>query len=289
MVVAVAVAASGCASTLSTMQTAVPVKRGHVQVNGGIGVYLPLGPAADAIAQGAKQAKKGVEAATGHDDYQLTEEDAQALLTAGIGLASMPPGVAYEIAVRTGIFDDLDVGVKYSTAGSLKVDAKYRFFHKGPEQGQAGVMSPNFDFAIGLAGAKYFFSSPVIQVLEYVQLGDFSRWDVEVPAYFSIEWGEILKFWVAPKYLYSRTSFDEQLVSVSEFATDLSGYDVTLPTVVNTHFFGSSVGIGAGYKYVWLMLELTAGYTYCRPTVFGRERNIGGLTLYPSIGLQVKI
>ena len=59
--------------------------------------------------------------------------------------------------------------------------------------------------------------------------------------------------------------------------------------MVNTHFFGSSVGIAAGYKYVWLMLELTAGYTYCRPTVFGRERNIGGLTLYPAIGLQVKI
>ena len=42
-------------------------------------------------------------------------------------------------------------------------------------------MSPSYDFAIGFAGSKYFFSNPVITVLEYVQLGDFSRWDVEVP------------------------------------------------------------------------------------------------------------
>ncbi len=287
--IAVAVLLSGCAGTLSSMQTAVPVEPRHVQVTGGYGVYLPLGPAADAVAQGVKQAEKATRAAVEGGNYELTEEDAQQILTAGIGLATMPPGTAYEIMVRTGIVQDIDIGLKYSTAGSLKLDGKYRFFHRGPEEGGGGAMTPSYDLAIATGVSKYFFSSPVIEVLEFVQLGDFSRWDFEVPMYFSIEWGKILKFWVAPKWIYSRTSFDGELVEISNEASRYSEYNLGLPDVVNTHFFGSSVGFAAGYRWVHVMLELTAGYTYCRPTVFGRERNIGGLTLYPSIGLQVKI
>lgn len=283
------VGAAGCASTLSSLQTAVPVEPRHVQVTGGYGVYLPLGPAADAVAQGVKQANKAIVAARDHGNYELSEEDAQQIFTAGIGLATMPPGVAYELMVRTGIVQDIDLGLKYSTAGALKLDGKYRFFHRGPEEGAGGAMTPSYDLAIGTGVSKYFFSSPVIEVLEFVQLGDFSRWDFEVPMYFSIEWGKILKFWVAPKYVYSRTSFDGELVELSNEASRYSGYALDLPDVVNTHFFGSSVGIAAGYKWVHVMLELTAGYTYCRPTVFGQVRNIGGLTLYPAIGLQVKI
>lgn len=287
-VLCIAVLASGCATTLSTMQTAVPVEPRHVQINGGYGLYLPLGPAADAVMQGAKQAAKAVAAAKNDEQYQLSEEDQQALLTAGIGLAAMPPGFAYEISLRTGVVDNLDVGLKYSTSGSLKADAKYRFFHQGPS-GEPGVMSPSYDLAIGLGASKYFFESPVITVLEYVQLGDFSRWDVEVPAIFSIEWGQILKFWVAPKYVFSHTSFDEELVGISEEATRRSGYQLGLPGSVSTHFIGSSVGFGAGYRWVHVMFELTAGYTYCRPVIFGHQRNLGGLTLYPAIGLQVKL
>ena len=289
VVVVIGIGAAGCASTLSSMQTAVPVEPRHVQVTGGYGLFLPLGPAADAVAQGVKQAEKAIDAAHSDENYQLSEEDAQQILTAAIGLATMPPGFAYELSVRTGIVQDIDIGLKYSTAGSLKLDGKYRFFHRGPEEGGGGVMTPSYDIAIATGVSKYFFSSPVIEVLELVQLGDFSRWDFEVPMYFSIEWGKILKFWVAPKYIYSRTSFDGELVDISHEASRYSGYALDLPSVVNTHFFGSSVGFAAGYKWVHLMLELTAGYTYCRPTVFGQERNIGGLTLYPAIGLQVKI
>jgi hypothetical protein len=180
------------------------------------------------------------------------------------------------------------VGLRYSTSGSLKADVKYRFLHRGPREFEGGIMTPRYDFAVGLVGSKYFFQSPVITVLEYVQLGDFSRWDMEIPAYFSIEWGEILKFWVAPKYVYSRTTFDEKLVNLSDTASSITNYDVSLPSAVNTHFFGASVGFGAGYRWVHLMLELTAGYTYCRPTIFGQQRNLGGLTLYPAIGLDLK-
>src|SRR5262249_40194177 len=86
---AVAVTLAGCASTLSSMQTAVPVEPRHVEATVGYGLYLPLGPATQAIAQGVKQTKNALEAAGSGTKYQLSEEDQQALITAGIGLATM--------------------------------------------------------------------------------------------------------------------------------------------------------------------------------------------------------
>ena len=52
---------TGCATPLSTMQTAVPVERKHVQVTGGYGVYVPMGPIADVVGQA--QARFAVEVA----------------------------------------------------------------------------------------------------------------------------------------------------------------------------------------------------------------------------------
>ena len=45
-----------------------------------------------------------------------------------------------------------------------------------------------------------------------------------------------------------------------------------LPAQVDSHFFGATVGVAVGYKYVHLYAELTGGYTHCRPSVFGQKR-----------------
>jgi hypothetical protein len=279
---------AGCATSLSSMQTAATVDPGHVQVTGGYGVYLPLGPAVMAVSEGVTQAAKATNAATSGKPYQLSENDKQQLLTAGIGLATMPPGPAYELAVRTGILRDWDAGLKYSTGGSLKADTKFRVLHH-EQLGEQGLFSPKFDVALGVGGGKTFLSNPVLSVLEYVKMGDFNRWDAEVPLYISVEWGEILKFWFVPKYVYSHTTMDANLRSTAQLAGAVTGYDLSIPESVDTHFGGASVGVGAGYKWVHLMLELTAGYTYCRPNVLGQTRDLGGVTLYPAVGLEVKI
>jgi hypothetical protein len=44
-------------------------------------------------------------------------------------------------------------------------------------------------------------------------------------------------------------------------------------------------GVAVGYKRVFLMLELNAGYTFLRPVLFGERRNLDGFSLYPAIGL----
>jgi hypothetical protein len=265
----------------------VPVPPGHVQVTGGYGVFLPLGPISIAAVEAVKQTSIAIEAERSGKKYELTQDDKQQLITAAVGIATMPPGPAYELQVRTGVLYDLDAGAKWSSSGSLKLDTKLRLAHfekKGPR----GLFSPSFDFAIGIGGGKTFISNPIITALTLVKMGNYDRWDLEVPIYLSMEWGEFLRFWVVPKYVYSHTAMDANLVSTSQDVSGIIG-DVEVPEEVVTHFGGASVGFGAGYRWVHVMLELTAGYTWCRPHVLGQVRDLGGLTLYPAIGVEVKI
>lgn len=304
-VLATAALVSGCATNLSTLQTARPTAPGHVQVTGGTGFYLPLGPIFTVIGQGVKQKDEIIKAIEQQQAYQLSEEDQQELLTAGIALAVFTPSQGMEIGVRTGVAKDLDIGLRYSVT-SLRLDAKYRLLHTGdPDEPPPPLFVPGgsrsepqppkppappkawFDVALGLGVSRYLFENPAFKVLEFLHLDDFSRWDVEVPLYISAEFGEVLKLFAAPKYIYSRTSFDETLVALSEEASEVSGLDVTLPASVQSHFFGASAGIGLGYRYVHLLLELTAGYTVCKPNLFGRRRDLGGVTLYPALGLNL--
>jgi len=280
---------SGCATTLSSFQTAKPVAPGHVEVSGGTGLYVPVGAVVHVIGIGVDQAKKAIEAASNQQQYTLTQADQQDLLTAGIALAVMPPANTYEMSLRTGIVENVDVGLRYSV-NALRLDAKWRLVHEdldGPEVPADAARS--FDMAVGVGGARYLFSNPVLDALQFVQLGDFSRWDVEVPLYLSWEWGEVFRVYGGPKYLYSRTFLDEQLVNTSEQASNITGLDLSLPLVVHTHFLGATFGLRVGYKYVFLMLELTGGYTFCSPVVLGQKRELGGVTLFPALGLAIRL
>ncbi|MFZ5468804.1 MAG: hypothetical protein ACOZIN_05140 [Myxococcota bacterium] len=287
---------TGCATTLSTFQTARPVEPKHVQVTGGVGYYGNLGPIGTLVTQAYEQGKNAKEAIDNQQPFVLSEEDQQQLLTAGIGLAVMFPSSSYEVGIRTGLVENWDVGLRYSV-NAVRLDTKYRLFHQGDDppvtpQGAPGRPSAqsratqrSFDVALGLGVSRYLFKNPVFDALELVRLGDFSRWDFEVPLYMSAELGEVLKLYGAPKWVYSRTSFDQTLVDLSQQGSEVAGVDVTLPSLVHTHFFGATAGLAVGFRYVHLMLELTAGYTVCNPVVFGQRRFLGGVTLYPAAGI----
>ncbi len=282
-----AVATTGCATTLSTLQTADPTDVGQVQVTGGMGVYANVGPAVSLIEQGIKQAGAIREAQEKNEPYVPSKEDQQALLTAGIAIAIAPPSGGYEIGMRTGITDNADVGLRYSV-NAIRLDGKYRLHHSDNGPDVRPIKRRSFDVAIGLGVSRYLFDHPVLDLLDYVELADFSRWDVEVPLIVSLDFGDILKLYGAGKYLYSRTSLDANLVNHSEQATHVTGLEMGLPALVNSHFFGATVGVGVGYRWVHLMLELTGGYTHTQPMLFGKRRNLGGATFYPAAGVAVK-
>jgi hypothetical protein len=142
--------------------------------------------------------------------------------------------------------------------------------------------------AIGLAGSRHSFKSPVLDLLKIIQVDNFKRYDVEVPLYISTDFGDILRLYAAPKYVYSHTSLDEKLINYAEQGKDVSGFDASLPVSVKSQFVGSTFGVSVGYKYVHVFAELTGGYTFCNPTLFGLQRNLGGATFYPAVGIALR-
>jgi hypothetical protein len=282
------VLAPGCATTLSTMQTARPLAPGQVQVTGGVGVFIPVGNIVRAVDVGIDQGREARDAVDEGRPYELDEAGQQRLLTSGVALMVAPPGANPELMVRVGVVDRVDVGLRYSGI-SLRADAKVLLFHGGDTDGgrmEAGQRS--YDVALGLGAARHFFSSPALDVLEVVEMGEFSRYDVEVPLYVSADFGDIFKLYGAPKYVYSRTRMDERLVDFSRQGSPVTGFDAALPATVNSHFVGSTLGAALGFRYVYLFAELTGGYVICNPTLFGIERTLGGFTLFPAFGLAVR-
>jgi hypothetical protein len=279
--------ATGCASNLSTLQTAKPLERGQFQVSLGAGAFIPAGQLIDLVDLGIDKGKSIKDDIEDDRPVQLTEEDQQRMLSAGIALAVSPPGIVNELSLRAGLADNLDVGLRYSGI-SWRLDTKYRFHHSGDGAEVRESSRKSFDMAIGLAGARHSFKSPVFDVLEIVQINDFSRWDLEVPLYISTDFGDILRLYAAPKYVYSKTHIDEQLVNYAEQGKNVSGFDVRLPATVKSEFVGSTFGLSVGYKYVHVFAELTGGYTFCKPHVFGQQRNLGGATFYPAVGIAFR-
>ena len=283
--------ATGCASTLSTLQTARPLARGQVQASGGLGFFVPVGPLATVVQEGIAQGLAARRALDSPEPYHLAEADAQKLLSAGLALAVAPPGATHELMLRAGLLatHDLDVGLRLSST-SLRFDIKARLAHGGYSEDPSRREGPRVsrDVALGLGLSRHLFRGPVLEVLRVVELGEFSRWDLEVPLYLSVDFQDAFKLYAAPKYIYSRTRMDARLVASSRQGTEVSGFDVRLPAQVGNHFYGASVGLALGYRYVHLYAELTAGYSHCRPVLFGAPRDLGGFTLYPAVGLAFK-
>lgn len=286
-VVVSSVVTAGCASTLSSFQTGKPTPRGRVQVHTGVGLYAPVGQVINAIGLGLEEERKIREAVASGEPYEIDEARASNLISAGVSLATFPPAPSYEIALRTGLLEtDMDLGFRYSV-NAMRLDTKYRFFHRVGGVVEDPMQRTSVDVSIGAAVGRHLFKGPAFEALSFVEMDDFSRTDLEIPLYASFEVGPILKLYAVPKYVFSRTSFDGNLVAASKDVTFRTGLDVTLPSRVDAHFFGATTGIAVGYKYVHLMLELTSGYTSATPVLFGQKRQLGGVTLYPALALAV--
>ncbi|MDC0714648.1 hypothetical protein POL68_39735 [Stigmatella sp. ncwal1] len=283
----VLVLGSGCASNLSTLQTARTLAPGQVQVSLGAGAYVPVGQLLDVVDIGIDQGKQLKRDIENGESVHLTEADQQRLLTSGVALAVGSPGVVNELMIRAGLAENFDMGLRYSGI-SLRLDAKYRFLHTGNPDPVSEDRGSSFDMAIGIGAARHFFKNPALDVLKVVEINDFSRYDVEVPLYISWDVGDIFKVYAAPKYIYGRTKLDEQLINYAEQGKPVTGFDASLPAQVNSHFAGSTFGLSLGYKYVHLYAELTGGYTFCEPWVFGAKRDLGGATFYPAAGIAFR-
>src|SRR5262245_41478832 len=104
---AVLALASGCATSLSTRQTARTLDLGHFSVDMAAGAELPLGTISQTAAVGVQQSQKLLAAVRGQMPYTVTDQDKQDIISAAVALLVNPPSVGWEGGVRAGTLPNL--------------------------------------------------------------------------------------------------------------------------------------------------------------------------------------
>lgn len=278
----VATSATACATTLTTLTTAETLAEGEMQVAVGAGYYLGLGPLVKTISAAADEAERLQQAAQGGGHPAPTEEQKVTLLEAGLGLALTPPSPMFEASLRYGLFDGMDVGARWAPT-SWHLDVKWRAW-----QGRVGPARAALALAPG--GSRSSFSGTALDLLEYVQIDDFSRWDVEVPLFFSLSFGEVFKAYSALRGMWSRYSLDEKLLAAQAVAGAVAGepIEVLHDTAGSIVHAGGTLGVAVGYKVMYLFVETGVHQVWHSVQLFGRTLDLGGLVIYPAAGLAVR-
>lgn len=277
---------AGCATNLSSLQTAKTLNPGQVRITGGYGGYIPVGQIITNSVNGINLGSRMAAANIKEGSYTLTPDDKETVSVGGIAMSMFPPSSIYEINGRVGIFRNFDAGFRYS-GNSIRGDAKLRVHHSGDAEGWDEPRGRSYDVAIGVGVSKYFMQTPITGPFGGFKLDDFNRWDLEVPIYFNADWNSHIGVYFVPKFLYSRTTLREtQLEKPCECGSG------TTPAVsqrnnIDMMFYGATMGLRFGGWRVTGMLELTVGNTESTPVLFGKKRNLGGATIQPNIGLAV--
>ena len=262
LAVALALAGAACSTALSTMQPADTLPQGGWHVGAGMNVDIPASRIIDAI----DTAKDLGDRYADDPNYVPTEEEKQQGYDAAIGLALNQPGVTTDLMLRYGIADRFDAGLRWTTTG-IHLDGKFQFLAQDIH---------GWDGAISVGVGRHAFEGLLFDILEYLQVDDFSRYDVAVPLIFGKrlqEWG---RFWGGLKYDIAFVSIDAKLQNVDE----------TLQVDDKVHYFGGFAGFGLGYRWVHLFAELTVMNMWASPVILGRERDIGGIIVVPSGGIM---
>jgi len=277
----------GCATNLSSLQTAKTLNPGQVRITGGFGVHIPAGQLVNSASEGIKL---GAKAATTNvadgQPYVLTADDKEALGTAAIALAMFPPSSVYEINGRVGLIRNLDIGFRYSV-NSMRADAKLRVHHSGDAEGWDEPRGRSYDVAIGVGVSKYMLGSAIEAAFGGVRLDEFNRWDLEVPVYFNADWNSHIGVYFVPKFLYSRTTMRQTFLAKPCQCSEGMVPEVVTQAKVDMMFYGATLGLRFGGWRVSGMLEVTVGNTEASPVLFGKKRTLGGATIQPNIGLAV--
>lgn len=262
---------AACSSSTTLLQTARPLEPGHVQVTGAMSLPISTSVISELI-DDAKQINTRLQA---DESKPLTEDESRELLETSLALMLFSPIPQSELMGRVGITKDLDAGLRWSSA-LWKADAKYRF--SDPKARTQYAVMGGLAYHTGYAASAL---SKLYDVLEYVELGDYSRTDADLALIISRDWGEWFRLYGAARYMASWISLDADLTKVESIA-ELPPSDLN-----NTmHFYGATGGLMIGYKYVFVNLELSVLKLSYEPKVFGEARDLSGYLVTPTWGLS---
>jgi hypothetical protein len=265
------VAASGCASPLSTFQTARTTPKGEFDAHAGVGANVSTGFVGSLTDLGEDAADKARTSIENGETPTLSQEDKENLIGTALSYALFGPTPVFEAGVRYGILDFWDAGVTYTSAG-FRFETKFMLMSQQKGQG--------LDLSVGLTAMNQSYEPPVPGFLQDIfQLEKMTRTDIAVPVLLGKHFGENSFVYGGPKFIYSdlELGFVEQISDATEQAFTADD---------DLMMFGGVIGTGLGWRYVFVMLELNALYYSYNATILGAEVDVNGMDFYPGLGLR---
>ncbi len=310
-IVASSLLAGGCATNLSTLQTADTVSAPGVRVGAGAGLYIPGGGVMRemdprvCVSSLRDNGEDGINACLSDEYIELLEaiqageappldpddpEDAEKIrqmFRNAVGLALFPPAPMAEVSIRAGLAPNLDAGFRL-TPLSARGDVKWRFV--------GGEEDSVFSLAV-LGGAEYYvydwlfvdvqeFLRDEYELFQHIVLNDPLRIDTEIAVIGSGEFLTILHPYGALKY---RAGGFRIPLELHIEHPDYEPIVVTDTIDGFVHFFGGTVGMGLGWRFLRVFAEVTAMMAVSSATVLGDEIDLGGPTVYPALGLAIEV
>lgn len=274
LTLALSAALPGCTASVAQLQTARVLDKGHFEVTAGASLVIPT-QLVSAIADTAKLASKRIDEAEAAGRALSEEEHKQAFETA-LTLVLFYPSVTPELAVRYGVIDDLDVGLRYAST-LVDVDARYQLL-RGESAGLDVALTAGYGHHLETGPSML---TTVFDLLEKVDIAGYSRKDIDFGVVVGSQVASWLHLYGAGRYMISLTNVEGRL----QEAEAAAGFDAKTDLDGTIHQFGGTAGLRAGYKYIWFGLELTVLRSLFRPMIFGAERNLDGWTVAPTFSL----
>lgn len=235
-------------------------------------VSVPTGTISRAVDAGYVLADKA-------QSQELTDAEITTLYEAGAALALNPPSATPHLGVAYTVIDNLEISGRYST-NALRLGGRYQFLHKERNK---------VDATVGLGLGYYLLGVPGGDLLQVVQLSDFTRFQVDVPLVFGTH-GSWYRVWGGPRFMYTHFGIDLE-VSLPEIASiAYPGLNELASFSGNGYYVGGQAGVAVGYRYAFLAFELTMVELLMNGdlTVLGTKRaslDLDSFIVYPAIGL----
>jgi len=271
----------GCATSLSATHRAKVLGRGDWEIVTGYGANLPVGAvwtAGSEIIDAGKAAAGEIRQA--HDcncDVKVDEAKAKRAGVAAALLVAQPPSfTSPEVTVRVGLGARLEAGFRYS-GPALRGELAGQLIDGGDTGWDVGLV----------AGYQHHtFDGWLLEVLDTLNLASFSRDDFDAALIVGKSW-KAGSFYFGPKLQYQRFSADGLLAKDDKVVVPgVDGRYEPLEISLGRGFvYGGVIGGRVGWKYVFFTTELGVYGSDFKPRVAGETYDLGGLIVYPAIGL----
>lgn len=263
----------GCSPSLSSFTPAHVPKKGHVQAEAGIDVFVPTGTLKDAI----EAADALADAA---ENRELTEAEEREVFEGAAALALNPPSATPHIGIGYSPLRNFVIDGRY-TVGALRLGARYQLLHRADH---------GLDLSAGIGLGRYVYEFPVGSAIPIIEIEDFTRYQIDLPIQLGVS-GDWYRVWGGPRLLATFYGTKLALVYPTIPGAGTNQPENVTAELSGTGFYaGGQAGFALGYKKVFLGFEMTLAqfWTSARLDAFGRRLDVdlSSFVVAPGVALM---